>query len=68
LLYVAAVTLVNFKINIMIDAKDLRIGNLIYIDNGEKPIYRYQITAHDIEEIEGNGKDCFEILLTDDFL
>ena len=52
----------------MIDAKDLRIGNLIYIDNGEKPIYRYQITAHDIEEIEGNGKDCFEILLTDDFL
>lgn len=52
----------------MIQANELRIGNWIYIDNGEKPKYRYQITGHDIEEIEGDGTDCFRIPLTTEIL
>src|SRR5688572_32124559 len=52
----------------MVAANELRIGNWIFIDNGERPKYEYQITAHDIEEIEGNGADCFPIPLTPEIL
>lgn len=49
-------------------SNELRIGNLIYIDNGEKPRYEYEVTAHDIEEVEGNGEDCFPIPLSPEWL
>lgn len=52
----------------MINANELRIGNWIFINNGEKPKYPYQITAHDIEEIDGNGTDCFPIELSPELL
>jgi hypothetical protein len=48
----------------MIQANELRIGNWIYIDNGEKSKYEYEVTAHDIEEIADNGIDCFPIPIT----
>lgn len=52
----------------MINANELRIGNWIYIDNGGKPKYEYQVTAHDIEEIEGYGADAFPVPLTPEVL
>ena len=52
----------------MISANELRIGNWIFIDNGEKPQYAHQVAGHDIEEIEGCGTDCFPIPLTPDIL
>jgi hypothetical protein len=52
----------------MIDAKDLMINNWIEIDNGEKLKYFYQITAHDMEEIDGYGEDCYPIPLTTEIL
>lgn len=52
----------------MVKSNELRVGNWIFIDNGEKPKYAYQVTAHDIEEIEGNGEDCFPIPLTEEKL
>lgn len=52
----------------MIQANELRIGNLIYINNGEKPQYEYEVGAHDIEEIEGGGEDCFPIPLSPKWL
>lgn len=52
----------------MIKANELRIGNFITIDNGEKPPYIYEVTAHDMEEIDGCGEDCFPIPLTPEIL
>lgn len=49
-------------------ANELRSGNWILINNEERPPYYYQITAHDIEEIEGCGEDAFAIDLTPDKL
>lgn len=48
----------------MIYANELRLNNWIWIDNGEKPKYKYQVSGHDIDEIDGNGTDCFPIELT----
>lgn len=52
----------------MIKASELRIGNWIFIDNEEKPKYAYEVTAHDIEEIDGCGTDSFPIPLTPEIL
>lgn len=52
----------------MITANELRKGNWIYIDNGEKPKYAYQVSGHDIDEVETDGSDCFGVPLHPEIL
>ena len=52
----------------MINANELRIGNYINVYDGVGPKYMYQVTGYDIDEIDGDGTDCFPIPLTPEIL
>ena len=52
----------------MINANELRIGNYINAYDGVGPKYMYKISAYDIDEIDGDGTDCFPIPLTPEIL